>query len=91
MEMPPPQSLEAAPVPDATGYQLMLGFGLGPISLPAGCAYIVVEAELDGETLVGPKLRVKVDKAYVDRMMPQSLVEVVQQVTSIDTQKKPGS
>lgn len=87
MEMPPPQGLEEQSVPDAAGYQLIMGFGIGPINLPAGCAYIVAEAELEGETLIGPKLRVKVDRSYVERTMPQSLADVM----SIDTPEAPRS
>lgn len=56
---------------EATRIQIGTGFTLGPVELPIGCKYLVVEAIVDGESIVGPKLWVKADaELFAQAMHP---------------------
>lgn len=71
VEAQAPQPIPSSGDSEATSLQIGTGFGLGPLELPVGCKYIVVEATLDGETIGGNKLWVKVDPEYFAQAMMQ--------------------
>ena len=69
----------------STRHQVGMAFGIGPIELPEGCKYLAVEAIVDGEVIIGPKLRVKVDKMIIDQMMPDSMKAVMERIERVDS------
>lgn len=69
IEAEAPSSATPVEEGEASRIQVGTGFGLGPVELPIGCKYIVVEATADGEVVTGPKLWVKVDPDYFAQVM----------------------
>ncbi|MDQ8001696.1 MAG: hypothetical protein REU00_17505 [Pseudomonadota bacterium] len=76
---------------DATGIQVGTAFGIGPVEFPDGMKYLVVEATVDGETIQGPKLRVKVDRQLIDQIMPAGIKDLVDRATLVSPSLLPAT
>lgn len=73
IEADSPEFTPLAQDEEVTRIQIGTGFTLGPVELPVRCRYLVVEALIDGETIIGPKLWVKADaELFAQAMHPIS-------------------